>query len=103
MPFDYLKIDGGFIRDILTDRADQVLVRSLVQIARELGKHTVAEFVEDEATLTKLRELGVDYAQGYHIGRPAALNTHRVGHPAETKSRRAPAAVRVVRSPARGL
>ncbi len=73
LPFDYLKIDGGFIRDVVTDRADQAVVRSLVQIARELGKHTVAEFVEDQATLDKLRELGVDYAQGYHIGRPAAF------------------------------
>ncbi|HZZ96654.1 MAG TPA: EAL domain-containing protein, partial [Jatrophihabitantaceae bacterium] len=77
LPFDYLKIDGTFIRDLLTDRADQVLVRSLVHIARELGKHTVAEFVEDQATQDKLRELGVDYAQGYHVGRPAALNTHQ--------------------------
>jgi diguanylate cyclase (GGDEF)-like protein len=73
LPFDYLKIDGTFIRDIVTDRADQVLVSSLVQIARELGKHTIAEFVEDQAILDKLRELGVDYAQGYHIGRPAKL------------------------------
>ena len=45
-----------------------MLVKSLVQIARELGKQTVAEFVEDEATLEMLRRLGVDYAQGYHIG-----------------------------------
>jgi diguanylate cyclase (GGDEF)-like protein len=75
LPFDYLKIDGGFIRDLVVDRADQVVVRSLVQIARELGKHTVAEFVEDKATLDKLRELGVDYAQGYHIGRPGPLDS----------------------------
>jgi len=74
LPFDYLKIDGTFIRDIVTNRADQVLVRSLVQIASELGKHTIAEFVEDQAILDKLRELGVDYAQGYHIGRPTTLH-----------------------------
>ena len=73
LPFDYLKIDGTFIRDLLTDRADHVLVRSLVQIARELGKQTVAEFVEDQFTLEKLRDLGVDYAQGYYIGRPGEL------------------------------
>jgi EAL domain-containing protein (putative c-di-GMP-specific phosphodiesterase class I) len=73
LPFDYLKIDGTFIRDLVTDRADEVLVRSLVQIARELGKKTVAEFVEDEPTLAKLRTLGVDYAQGYHIGKPQPL------------------------------
>ncbi|MEP6979164.1 MAG: amino acid permease [Nakamurella sp.] len=81
LPFDYLKIDGTFIRDLLTDRADQVLVKSLVQIARELGKHTVAEFVEDALTLEKLRELGVDYAQGYYIGRPATLPTPGVSMP----------------------
>ena len=73
LPFDYLKIDGEFIRDLATNRADQALVRSLVQIAKELGKQTVAEFVEDEATLQILHQLGVDYAQGYHIGRPAPL------------------------------
>ena len=81
LPFDYLKIDGTFIREVLSDRADQVLVRSLVQIARELGKRTVAEFVEDQPTLDKLRDLGVDYAQGYHIGRPATLNLGAVTHP----------------------
>jgi diguanylate cyclase (GGDEF)-like protein len=76
LPFDYLKIDGTFIRELVTDRADEVLVKSLVQIARELGKRTIAEFVEDEPTLVKLRALGVDYAQGYHIGRPAPLTPH---------------------------
>ena len=73
LPFDYLKIDGEFIRGVATDRADQILVRSLVQIATELGKRTIAEFVEDEPTLEMLRRLGVDYAQGYHVGRPAPL------------------------------
>ncbi len=82
LPFDYLKIDGTFIRDLVTDRADQVLVSSLVQIARELGKLTVAEFVEDQATLNMLEELGVDYAQGYHIGRPAALEPAQGVHAA---------------------
>lgn len=73
LPFDYLKIDGAFVGGLLTHRVDEVLVKSLVQVARELGKKTVAEFVEDAATLEKLRELGVDYAQGFHIGMPAAM------------------------------
>jgi diguanylate cyclase (GGDEF)-like protein len=73
LPFDYLKIDGEFIRNIVTSHPDQVLVRSLVQIAQELGKQTVAEFVEDAATLDLLRQLGVDFAQGYFVGRPATL------------------------------
>ena len=73
LPFDYLKIDGEFVRGVATNRADQILVKSLVQIATELGTRTIAEFVEDQATLDTLLELGVDYAQGYFIGRPAAL------------------------------
>jgi EAL domain-containing protein (putative c-di-GMP-specific phosphodiesterase class I) len=73
LPFDYLKIDGEFIRGLVTSHADKVIVRSLVEIARQLGKQTVAEFVEDEATLIALRELGVDFAQGYHVGRPAPM------------------------------
>jgi EAL domain-containing protein (putative c-di-GMP-specific phosphodiesterase class I) len=73
VPFDYLKIDGEFIRALATNHSDQVLVKSLVQIASELGKKTVAECVEDETTLAVLRDLKVDFAQGYHIGRPAPL------------------------------
>jgi diguanylate cyclase (GGDEF)-like protein len=73
LPFDYLKIDGEFIRGLLTNHADQVIVKSLVEIAQQLGKQTVAEFVEDEPTLELLRQLGVDFAQGYFVGRPAPL------------------------------
>ncbi|MEO7745843.1 MAG: amino acid permease [Actinomycetota bacterium] len=73
LPFDYLKIDGEFIRGLVTSHADQAVVTSLVQIARQLGKQTVAEFVEDQPTLDLLTDLGVDFAQGYHIGRPAPL------------------------------
>jgi diguanylate cyclase (GGDEF)-like protein len=73
LPFDFLKIDGEFIRSLTANHADQVVVRSLVQIAGELGKQTIAEFVEDADTLQLLRRLGVDFAQGYHIGRPAPL------------------------------
>ncbi len=73
LPFDYLKIDGEFVRGVVDNLADQVVVRSLVTIARELGKRTVAEFVEDAEVLECLRGLGVDFAQGYHVGRPAPL------------------------------
>jgi diguanylate cyclase (GGDEF)-like protein len=82
LPFDYLKIDGEFIRDLATNRADQALVTSLVHIATALGKRTVAEFVENEATLDLLRELGVNFAQGYHIGHPAPLPRLTYGPPA---------------------
>ncbi|QKT04432.1 EAL domain-containing protein [Ectothiorhodospiraceae bacterium 2226] len=70
LPVDIVKIDGTFVRDILSDPVDQAMVRSLNQIAHSLGKETVAEFVESEAVLACLREFGVDHAQGYYLGRP---------------------------------
>lgn len=76
LPFDYLKIDGEFIRGLVSSRLDQVIVTSLVQIAHQLGKQTIAEFVQDQATLDLLRTLGVDFAQGYHVGRPAPVPTY---------------------------
>jgi diguanylate cyclase (GGDEF)-like protein/PAS domain S-box-containing protein len=73
LPFDYLKIDGDFIRQLTTSQEDQLVVRAIVEIARGLGKRTVAEFVGDEETLALLRELGVDDGQGFHLGRPGPL------------------------------
>jgi diguanylate cyclase (GGDEF)-like protein len=70
VPFDVIKIDGAFIRDMPRNDADQLVVKAIVQIARGLGKRTIAEFVEDEDTRTMLRDYGVDMAQGYHLGRP---------------------------------
>ena len=70
VPFDVIKIDGAFIRDLPRNDADQRTVKAIVEIARGLGKRTIAEFVEDEATRTLLQEYGVDMAQGYHLGRP---------------------------------
>jgi diguanylate cyclase (GGDEF)-like protein/PAS domain S-box-containing protein len=74
LPVDYLKIDGGFICNLPNDPADQHIVRAIVEVARGLGKQTVAEFVGCEKTVQLLTEFGVDYAQGYHIGRPAAVS-----------------------------
>ena len=73
LPFDYLKIDGEFVRTCLDDRTDQLVIQAVVDIARGLGKRTVAEMVGDQPTLDLLAGLGVDHAQGYHIGRPAPL------------------------------
>lgn len=70
LPFDVLKIDGTFVRDMPRNDADQLVVKAIVEIARGLGKRTIAEFVEDEDTTRMLREYGVDMAQGYHLGRP---------------------------------
>jgi EAL domain-containing protein (putative c-di-GMP-specific phosphodiesterase class I) len=72
LPFSYLKIDGGFIKSLTRSPQDELVVRALVELARGMGSSTIAEFVGDEATLALLRELGVDYAQGFHIGRPVA-------------------------------
>jgi diguanylate cyclase (GGDEF)-like protein len=70
VPFDVIKIDGTFVRDMPHNDADQLVVKAIVEIARGLGKQTIAEFVEDEDTTKLLREYGVDMAQGYHLGRP---------------------------------
>ncbi len=71
LPFEYLKIDGEFIRQLSTNRTDRVIVQAIVTAARELGKQTIAEYVGDEDTLNLLRALHVDHAQGHHIGPPA--------------------------------
>jgi EAL domain-containing protein (putative c-di-GMP-specific phosphodiesterase class I) len=71
LPLDIVKIDGSFIRQLPSNPKDQVFVKALTEMAHALGKETVAEFVEDEITLNLLSELGVVYAQGYHIGRPS--------------------------------
>ena len=68
---DILKIDGMFIRNLPANREDQVFVRAIVEVARGLGKKTVAEFVEDGDTLALLAEFGIDYAQGYFLHRPS--------------------------------
>jgi diguanylate cyclase (GGDEF)-like protein/PAS domain S-box-containing protein len=70
LPVDFLKIDGAFVRELLDSTVDQHLVRAMTEVARGLGMQTVAEWVEDEATLELLRELRVDHVQGYHLGRP---------------------------------
>jgi EAL domain-containing protein (putative c-di-GMP-specific phosphodiesterase class I) len=70
LPLDYLKIDGEFVRNLPTSKTDQILVGSVVELARGLGKQTIAEYVGDAATVDLLREMGVDFAQGFHTGRP---------------------------------
>jgi EAL domain-containing protein (putative c-di-GMP-specific phosphodiesterase class I) len=62
---------GDFIRRLPTSATDQATVKAIVDIAHALGKHTIAEAAGDQATLDHLRDLGVDYAQGYHIAMPA--------------------------------
>jgi diguanylate cyclase (GGDEF)-like protein/PAS domain S-box-containing protein len=73
LPVDYLKIDGGFVHKMHTDPVDRAMVASIHRIGRVMGLRTVAERVECESVLTALREVGVDYAQGYAIARPVPL------------------------------
>jgi diguanylate cyclase (GGDEF)-like protein len=74
MPVDYVKIDGSFIRDILENPHDQAIVKSINEIAHFMGIRTIAEYVENDAIIERLREIGVDYIQGYAVQRPRALD-----------------------------
>ncbi len=73
LPVDYLKIDGAFVKDMLIDPMDRAMVDTIARMARTLGKRTIAEFAETIGIVDALRTLGVDYAQGYGIGRPVPL------------------------------
>ncbi len=68
--FDYIKIDGDFVRNISTDSQDRAFVKSIISLARDMHISTIAEYVENEDVLAAVKELGADYAQGYHVGRP---------------------------------
>ncbi len=70
LAFDYLKIDGEFIKHLDANATDRLVVRSLVQIAEGLGAQTIAEFVGSDEVVDRLRDLSVDYGQGYHLGMP---------------------------------
>jgi diguanylate cyclase (GGDEF)-like protein/PAS domain S-box-containing protein len=73
LPVDYLKIDGSFVRDITNNKIDKAMVKSINEIGQIMGKETIAEFVENDAILKELKKLGVDYAQGYGMGKPRPL------------------------------
>ena len=68
--FDYIKIDGAFVKDLPNNPVDQKMVRLIAEIGREAGMQTVAEYVQNAETLELLGELGVDLAQGFFVGRP---------------------------------
>lgn len=74
LPVDYVKIDGMFVRDITRNVNDHAMVKSINEIGHFMGKQTVAEFVENDAILDQLREIGVDYAQGFGIEKPRLLS-----------------------------
>lgn len=73
LPVDYVKIDGVFVKDIVTDESDYAMVKSIHEMAKFLGKRTIAEYVENNEILGKLKEIGIDYAQGWGIEKPVML------------------------------
>lgn len=89
IPVDYLKIDGSFVRNIVSDSLDRSIVESVNRVAHVVGLETVAEFVENDAILKLLQDMGVDYAQGYgvHIPEPFGNNTAKVSSATNGKKR----------------
>ena len=73
LPFDILKIDGEFVHNCLTSPTDRLVIGAVVEIAKGLGKETIGEFVGDDETARLLTRLGVDYGQGFHLGKPAPV------------------------------
>ena len=73
LPVDYLKIDGSFVRNIAHDAVDRAMVETINRIGQLMGLSTGGEYAESEAVIAELRLLGVDYAQGFGVQRPAAL------------------------------
>ena len=69
LPVDYLKIDGYFVKTLLENKIDHAMVTSINQIGQVMGLKTIAEFVENDAILQELKVMGIDYGQGYGIGK----------------------------------
>ena len=67
---DYLKIDGSIIQNIIKDKNCEIVAKTLVEFAEQLGIETIAEFVDSQEILDKVTELGIDYSQGYFLGKP---------------------------------
>ncbi len=91
LPIGYLKIDIDFVRDLVSSSGNRHVIEAIVGLARGFGQQTIAEGVEDGETLTLLGESGVDFAQGYHLGRPVPLARIAAGEAPRTR-RNAPAA-----------
>ena len=74
LPVDYVKIDGSFVQNIDTDQLNLAMVKSMNEVAHATGKKTVAEFVKNQDILDAIKVIGIDYAQGYHIGKPELIS-----------------------------
>ncbi len=73
LPIDFLKIDGLLVKNILKDPTDFTLVKSINEMSKSMGKRTVAEFIESPRLLNAVRDIGIDFAQGYHLGKPELI------------------------------
>ena len=78
LPVDFVKIDGGFVKDMLTDPSDRAMVEAINHIGHVMGKKTIAEFVENDEILALLYEIGVDCAQGYGVAKPKPFFASRI-------------------------
>ena len=87
LPVDFLKIDGGFVKNLLTDKVDRSMVEAMNKIGHVMGKHIIAEYVETEALREALEHMGVDYGQGFGIAMPQPFDRDYRSH----ASGRAPA------------
>jgi EAL domain-containing protein (putative c-di-GMP-specific phosphodiesterase class I) len=90
LPVDTLKIAGMFVKDMASDPMDAAIVEAIHRISHILGIRTVAESVEDAATLDAVRRLGIDFAQGYHIAEPEPLETIALPQPAASRLQESP-------------
>ncbi len=73
LPVDFVKIDGAFVLDVLSDKVDAAMVRALHQVSQEMNIKSIAEFVENQATADWLQTVGIEYAQGYHFHKPTPI------------------------------
>ena len=76
----YLKIDGIFIKDIETDEVSWAMVQSITQVAHTIGLKVIAEYVENDKIIEKLRDIGVEYGQGWGIAKPEPIENHIKNH-----------------------
>ncbi len=82
LPIDFLKIDGLLVKDILDDPTDFTLVKAINEMSKSMGKRTIAEFIESPRLLNAVRDIGIDFAQGYHIGEPDLIENNSISAPA---------------------
>ena len=73
IPLDYLKIDGGFVKNMLEDELDEAIVWASHHIGKAAKLKTIAEFVENKLILKKVKEIGIDFAQGWELGKPEPI------------------------------